>query len=224
MLDLKYLATIITLTYYIRIPHKDGEHMIIRDWKKDLLTIPNMLSLFRLLLIPVYVVIYLKADSYTDYAMAAGILAVSCLTDAMDGKIARKFNMISTIGKFLDPLADKATQFTLTVCLAVKYPVLWNLAGLFVVKEGFQLIAGIIQFRKGKMLTGALLSGKICTTILFISLILLVLLPDMHPALINIITAVDALFMLISLTHYALTYYHNGPMIQNIEDHEDRKA
>ena len=193
--------------------------MIIRDWKKDLFTIPNMLSLFRLLLIPVYVVIYFKEE----YAIAAGILAVSCLTDAIDGKIARKFHMISTIGKFLDPVADKATQFTLTVCLAIKYPVLWNLAALFVLKEGFQLIAGIAEFRKGKMLTGALLSGKICTAILFLSLILLVLMPDLHPVAIDIITAVDAGFMLISLTHYALTYYRKGPMIQNIEEHEDRK-
>ena len=197
--------------------------MIIRDWKKDLFTIPNMLSLFRLVLIPVYVIIYLDADSYADYALAAGILAVSCLTDLIDGKIARHFNMVSTIGKFLDPGADKATQFTLTVCLAVRYPVLWNLALLFVIKEGFQLIAGIIQFRKGKMLTGALITGKICTAILFLSLILLVLLPDMDPRVINAITIVDALFMLTSLAHYALTYYRKSPMIQDIEDHEDRK-
>lgn len=197
--------------------------MIIRDWKKDLFTIPNMLSLFRLVLIPVYVVIYLEADSSADYALAAGILAVSCLTDMIDGKIARHFNMISTIGKFLDPVADKATQFTLTVCLAVKYPVLWHLAGLFVLKEGFQLIAGIVQFRKGKMLTGALITGKICTAILFLSLIILVLVPDMDLKIINAITLVDAAFMLVSLTHYAFTYYRKSPMIQDIEDHEDRK-
>lgn len=197
--------------------------MIIRDWKRDLFTIPNMLSLFRLLLIPVYVVIYLKADDYADYALAAGILAVSCITDMIDGKIARHFNMISTVGKFLDPVADKATQFTLTVCLAIKHPVLWNLAVLFVIKEGFQLVAGIVQFRKGKMLTGALLTGKLCTVILFISLTVLVLLPDLDPAIVDLITAVDAGFMLISLTHYALTYYKKGPMIQNIEDHQDRK-
>ncbi len=197
--------------------------MIIRDWKKDLFTIPNMLSLFRLLLIPVYVIIYLDADSNADYMLAASILAVSCLTDMIDGKIARHFNMISTIGKFLDPVADKATQFTLTICLAIKHPVLWHLASLFVIKEGFQLIAGIVQFRKGKMLTGALITGKICTVILFLSLIALVLMPDLSEAAINVITMVDAGFMLISLAHYAYTYYRKTPMIQSIEDHEDRK-
>ena len=180
--------------------------MIIKDWKKDFFTIPNWLSLFRLLLIPVYVIIYMNATRPADYAVAAGILAVSCLTDAVDGKIARKFNMISTIGKFLDPLADKATQFTLLICLAIRHPILWNLAGLFVLKEGFQLIAGILTFRKGKMLTGALISGKICTTILFISLILMVMLPALSEQTVMIIAAVDAVFMLISFVHYILAY------------------
>ena len=197
--------------------------MIIRDWKKDLFTIPNMLSLFRLGLIPVYVIIYLRAERFSDYALAAGILAVSCFTDLIDGKIARRFNMISTIGKFLDPLADKATQFTLTVCLAIRHPVLWHLVVLFVIKEGFQLIAGLVQFRKGKMLTGALITGKICTTILFVSLTLMVLIPNMDAGYVNLITAVDALLMLITFGHYVYVYSKKTPMIQNIEDHEDRK-
>jgi cardiolipin synthase len=197
--------------------------MIIKDWKKDLFTVPNFISLFRLLLIPVYVVIYLNATKPSDYVWAAGILAVSCLTDAIDGKIARKWNMISTIGKFLDPLADKATQFTLTVCLAIRHPVLWNLAGLFVLKEGFQLIAGIIEFRKGKMLTGALLTGKICTTVLFVSLIALVLLPQIPQTVVAIITVIDGIFMLIAFGHYIFTYSKKTSKIQNIEDHEDRK-
>ncbi len=192
--------------------------MIIKDWKRDVFTVPNMLSVFRLVLIPVYVIIYLNACEPVHYAIAAAILAVSCLTDLIDGKIARHFNQISTVGKFLDPVADKATQFTLTVCLAIKHPILWNLAFLFVLKEGFQLIAGIIQFRKGKMLTGALLTGKICTTILFVSLIMMVLIPDLSPEAVRIITLVDAGFMLVSFAHYALTYYRKSPMIQDLPD------
>ena len=198
-----------------------GGQMIIQNWKKDLFTNPNWLSLFRLLLIPVYVVIYLNAEESVDYAIAAAIFAVSCLTDAIDGKIARRFHMISTIGKFLDPVADKATQFTLIVCLAIKHPVhnpmLWVLAGLMIIKESFQLIAGIIQFRKGKMLTGALLSGKICTAILFISLIVMVLMPELNNIVVTVITVIDAVFMLISFAHYAVTYYKQTPMIQDLE-------
>ncbi len=189
-----------------------------KNWKKEILSIPNLLSLFRLVLIPVYILIYLNAEQAVDYIVAASILAVSCLTDMIDGQIARHFNMITTLGKLLDPVADKATQFALTVCLAIRYPVLWNLVGLFVLKEGFQFVAGFITYRKGKMLTGALITGKICTTILFLTLIIMVLMPDLDPKVINIITIVDAVFMLISFGHYAFTYYRKTAMIQDLEN------
>ena len=192
--------------------------MLVKDWKKDILTSPNLLSLFRLVLIPVYVVIYLKAKVAADYYLAAGILAVSCLTDLIDGKIARHFNMISTLGKILDPLADKATQFTLIICLAMRYPVLLNLIVLFVIKESFQLIAGCINFKKGKMLKGALISGKICTTVLFISLILMVMLPNLGHSTIEIITCVDAAFMIISFTEYVITYIRRENKFSPLND------
>lgn len=192
--------------------------MFIKDWKKEILTIPNLLSLFRLVLIPVYVVIYLNARENTDYYIAAGILAVSCLTDLIDGKIARHFNMISTVGKILDPLADKATQFTLILCLSLKYPILWYLVGLFVVKESFQLIAGGINLRRGKMLKGALISGKICTTILFISLIVMIMIPNLPDIVINIMAIVDVLFMLISFFDYLITYFKRDNKFQSLDE------
>lgn len=195
--------------------------MIVNNWRKDLFTIPNLLSLFRLVLIPVYVVIYLNAEDNADYFVAAAILAVSCLTDLIDGKIARHFNMISTTGKILDPLADKATQFTLIVCLTIRYPVLLVLVCLFVIKEAFQLIAGLLTLRKGQMLTGALLSGKICTTVLFVSLIVLVLIPDIGDTAVLVITVLDCLFMLVSFADYARTYYRHGPMIQKLDSSDE---
>ena len=192
--------------------------MLIKDWKKDLFTIPNMLSLFRLVLIPVYIVIYLNAQSSKDYFIAGGILAVSCLTDLIDGKIARHFNMISTTGKILDPLADKATQFSLIVCLTVRYPYIAVLLCLFVVKESFQLIAGLFTLRKGKMLTGALLAGKISTSVLFVSLILMVLFPDMKECYMHLLIGVDCLVLLISFLGYARTYFTHSAMIQELPD------
>lgn len=188
-----------------------------KDWKKEIFTIPNLLSLFRLVLIPVYVILYLDASTAADYAVAASILAVSCLTDMVDGKIARHFNMISTVGKVLDPIADKATQFSLLVCLTLEFPVLGMLMSLFVIKESFQLIAGWIAYRKGKMLKGALISGKICTTVLFLSLIVMVFFHEsITPPVVHIITAIDGLFLLIAFIHYAWTYYKNTAMIQDI--------
>ncbi len=191
--------------------------MLIRDWKKEILTIPNLLSLFRLVLIPVYVVIYLNAKDVADYYVAAGILAVSCLTDLIDGKIARHFNMISTVGKILDPLADKATQFTLIICLALEYPILWVLVCCFFVKESFQLIAGGINLKKGKMLKGALLSGKICTTVLFLSLILMVMLPNLDNDIVLVIAVIDTFFVIITFIDYLITYCKRDNKFQTLE-------
>lgn len=192
--------------------------MLWKDWKKDILTIPNLLSLVRLILIPVYIIIYLNAKSEQDYYLAAAVLAVSCLTDLIDGKIARQFNMISTLGKILDPLADKATQFSLILCLAFKYPVLWYLIGLFVIKEGFQLVAGGINLKKGIMLKGALITGKICTTVLFLSLILMIMIPDLDPAVVLALSIVDISFMLLSFGDYLITYISRQNKFQSLND------
>ena len=194
--------------------------MFVKDWKKEIFTIPNLLSLFRLVLIPVYVTIFLRAQEAVEYYLAGGILAVSCLTDLIDGKIARHFNMITSLGTILDPLADKATQFTLILCLAMKVEstALWLLIGLFVLKESFQLIAGSIRLRKRIMLRGALLSGKICTTILFVSLIVMVIMPEMPMRIINIITAVDAVFMIVAFIHYIVAYICMEHKFQSLDE------
>ena len=191
--------------------------MFFKDWKKEIFTIPNLLSMFRLVLIPVYIAIYLNAENAADYYLAAGILAVSCLTDMIDGKIARHFNLISSFGKILDPLADKATQFTLIICLNVKYSFLWYLVILFVLKESFQLIAGGINLRKGRMLKGALISGKVCTTILFVSLIVLVMLPNLSADIVKVIALIDAIFMLIAFTEYVIAYFFKDSKFQALE-------
>lgn len=191
--------------------------MFIKDWKKEIFTIPNLLSLFRLILIPVYMVIYLNATEPHQYFIAGSILAVSCLTDMIDGKIARHYNMISTVGKILDPVADKITQFTLTMCLSLKHPPLRPVLLLFIIKEVFQLVAGLVNLRKGKMLPGALLAGKVCTTILFVSLIALVLFPDLPPAVVNLVALIDTVFLVISFVSYILAYFGKNTKVQDMD-------
>lgn len=193
---------------------------MIKDWKKEIFTIPNLLSLFRLVLIPLYVTIYLNARDNADYYLAAAILAVSCLTDLIDGQIARRCNMISTVGKVLDPFADKVTQFTLVICLSIKYPILWTLSVLIFVKEIFQLTAGIIRFRKGRMLKGAQITGKICTTVLFLSLIVLVMMPDIEYKYVQLIALIDAIFLLIAFTDYIIVYIRKDAKFQVLDNKE----
>ena len=192
--------------------------MIIKDWKKEILTIPNLLSFFRLILIPVYMSVYLNAQETRDYIIAGTILAISCATDAVDGKIARKFNMITTFGKFLDPLADKLTQFSLLLCMAIRYPVLWAVFSLFVLKELFQLTAGIVAAKHGYILKGALISGKICTTVLFTSLVAMVLFHNMDETTVNIIAMVDGFFLMVAFADYFITYLGKQSRFQSLDD------
>lgn len=184
--------------------------MRIKDWKKEVFTIPNMLSFFRLILVPVYAYLYLTATEDRQYLVAGSIMAVSCLTDMIDGKIARRFDMVSTLGKVLDPIADKITQFVLTLCLSLKHPALVPVLCLFVVKELFQLAMGVINLRRGRMLSGALMAGKVCTTVLFVSLIFLVLFPRVSEGLVWAISLIDAVFITVSFAAYFRAYRELG--------------
>lgn len=191
--------------------------MFIKNWKKELLTIPNLLSLLRLILIPFYMFLYLNAQEPRQFRMAGIILAASCLTDALDGTIARHFHMISNIGKILDPLADKITQLTLILCLSLRYPVLRPVLILFVIKEIFQLMLGIICLKQGKILPGALIPGKFCTAILFTSLTGLMIFPIMPDAVIRSIALTDGIFLSLSFVSYTLAYCGKHRKVQDIE-------
>lgn len=191
--------------------------MHFKDWKRDIITIPNLLSIFRIGLIPVYIRLYLNAREPAQYYTAGAVLAVSCLTDAMDGIIARHYNMISTLGIILDPAADKITQFALTFCLSLRYPVLNPVMVLFIIKELFQLTLGAVNLSRGKMLPGALITGKICTTVLFVSLTGLVLFPNISNTVVRFIAAADASFLLISFISYLSAYLGSHPKTQNLE-------
>ena len=84
-------------------------------------------------------------------------------------------------------------------------------------KEGFQLIAGFVFLRRGKMLKGALMTGKVCTTVLFVSLIAIVLFPDLDSKVITALTIIDGIFMIVAFADYVRTYAKQTAMIRDIE-------
>lgn len=189
--------------------------MYIKNWKKEIFSIPNLLSLFRIILLPVYISIYRNAAETYEYILSGTIVAISCLTDLIDGKIARKYNMVTNLGKLLDPLADKLTQFTLTACLSLRYPILYPVLALFLVKECFQLTATIIQFCRGKVLPGALMAGKICTAVLFVSLITLVLFPNLNEFSVKTIALIDSSFLGFAFVSYILAFLGKNNQMQD---------
>ncbi len=177
--------------------------------EKRIFTVPNVLSMLRIVLIPIYAYLYLTAETNKDFYIAAGVMAFSMITDAFDGIIARKFNLITTLGKALDPVADKLTQAVVLVCLTIRF---WHhkqfliLAGIFIVKETFMLIMGVLNLRKGKMLSGALIAGKVCTTVLFVGMALFMLCPNMSGTYVWVISMLCSAAMVVSLWFYVSTY------------------
>ena len=138
-------------------------------YKNKIITIPNILSLFRLLLIPVIVWLYVFRQ---DYLWTTAILALSGITDIIDGIIARKCNMISDFGKAFDPVADKLTQIAILFCLVSRFQ--WMLLPLcvLVVKEITAGIMGLMVIRKTGDVFGAVWHGKATTVSLYSMMII----------------------------------------------------
>ena len=139
--------------------------MFLENWKKELFTVPNLLSLLRLVLLPVYLGAYLRSK----YLTAGGILLLSCLTDLLDGFLARKLHQVTDLGKVLDPLADKLlTLAAMTMfCQWGAFPA-WALmvvlAREFAV-SGLRMVAG----PKGKVIAAGW-SGKVKTAATMVGL------------------------------------------------------
>ena len=147
---------------------------IARDGK--IWTIPNFMSFFRLLLVPVIVWAYVGLHNTT---LTVILLALSALTDVLDGRIARRFNMVSDLGKALDPIADKLTQVIIVLCLAFTYPLLWYLLGICVFREICMGVMGLITIRKTEQVPSARWYGKVSTVVLYASALALLLFPGM---------------------------------------------
>ncbi|MEG1179511.1 MAG: CDP-alcohol phosphatidyltransferase family protein [Oscillospiraceae bacterium] len=171
--------------------------------KREFYSIPNIMGYFRILLIPFFIWSYLSAETTTDYLISALIIGLSGLTDLFDGMVARKFNMVTELGKFVDPLADKLTQFALVICLATRFKLMWLLIVLFIIKEGFMSIMGVIMIKKyNKKLDGAMWFGKVCTATLYIVMFILLLIPSISLLAANILIGVCAAVMLMTLILY----------------------
>ena len=138
-------------------------------YKHKIITIPNILSLFRLLLIPVIMWLYIVRE---DPVLTTVILALSGITDIVDGIIARKCHMVSDFGKAFDPVADKLTQIAMLFCLVSRFK--WMLLPLcvMVIKEVTAGILGLLVIRKTGKVDGAVWHGKATTVSLYSMMII----------------------------------------------------
>ena len=152
-------------------------------------TIPNLLSLLRLALIPLMMWLYLEQQ---EYVWTFVVLVLSGITDTLDGFIARKYNMISEFGKAFDPVADKLTQVAMLHCLGTTFPEIRYLLALLVIKEFISGIMSIISIQKTGQVQGAEWHGKVTTVLLY------VLIADrMIPGLLSIVLMILTVGMMV---------------------------
>ena len=181
--------------------------------RKEIFSIPNILSYFRVLLIPVFMYLYFKADTAREYYVATVVVGVSSITDLLDGFIARRFNMVTELGKLVDPVADKLTQLALIICLLKRYQLMWLLLAVHVIKEALMAIIGLIILKhNGQKLDGAKWYGKVSTAMVYIVMFLLLLLPtmpiDIATALIIACVAAVALTLIGYIPVFIKMYRH----------------
>ena len=170
--------------------------------KEDWLTIPNILSYVRIAMIPLYIYLYVSAQTTEQYYKAAGVLVLSGLTDSLDGIIARKTGQITDLGKALDPLADKLTQIAVVGAMFVERPYILPLLVLFIGKELYLLISNVLLFKKDIFMDGAMWFGKLATAFFYISMLALVALPRLGKSTSLLIINVNIILQLVALLGY----------------------
>ncbi len=171
----------------------------IKRQKNNIWTIPNLLSFFRLALIPVIVWLYVGKG---EYLLTLAVVMLSAATDVIDGFIARKYDMVSDFGKALDPVADKLTQLVLLICFIRRFPKMMILAILLVIKEGITGIMSLIAIQKSKTVQGAQWHGKLTTVFLYGTMMLHLVWCTVPTWLSDCLIACCAVTMLYSAARY----------------------
>ena len=133
-------------------------------------TIPNVLTMIRLLLVPVFVLVYFRTSAEPKYA-ALAIFAAASLTDMLDGYLARKLNQITDFGKLFDPLADKLMVLSALVCQAVTGVFPWAAVIVVACKELVMVLGGLFMLSRDVVVYSNIV-GKAAQVCFILSLIL----------------------------------------------------
>ncbi|MCH5298983.1 MAG: CDP-alcohol phosphatidyltransferase family protein [Ruminococcus sp.] len=185
---------------------------------EDLITIPNLLSIFRIVLIAPFVVFFLQKN----YIAAAIALIISGISDALDGFIARTFNQVTDVGKVLDPIADKLTLISIMVCVTIFSPIVLPVMLVLILKDMGMLVGGSVLIKKGITPPAAKWYGKVSTFMFYISVCLIVFLKaafNYENSTLSLLTlSVTTLMMFFSLIKYFMIF------LSLINENENKKT
>lgn len=173
----------------------------VNKYQKKILTIPNILSFFRLCLIPIIMWLYIEKQ---DYLWTLTVLVLSGITDIVDGIIARKCNMASDFGKAFDPVADKLTQMATLYCLISRFSYMLYPLILLVIKEVCTGITSLISIKRTNTVKGAVWHGKLTTVSLYAMMAIHLLWFNMPQTISLIMVGVCIGIMLMSFIMYTV--------------------
>ena len=173
---------------------------------RDLVTVPNLITYVRFLLVPPFIYFFLNGN----YIAAGIMIGLSGLSDCFDGFFARKFNQVTSLGKILDPIADKVTLISVAVCMVIYMPSILPIMLVLVFKEFLMLLGGFILMLNKMSPPPANIFGKIATLVFYVVICLIIF--------VNIITGKEnmalvvggliivTVVMLIALAQYAVVF------------------
>ncbi len=173
---------------------------------KELRTVPNMLSVLRIILIVPFVIFFLNKN----YIAAAAMIILSGISDALDGFIARRFNQITEIGKMLDPLADKLTLIAIMICILILFPIVMPVVIVLILKDLVMMIGATHLLKKDIKPPAAKWYGKLSTIMFYFSVSLIVFLKAVYdyenPILSLVLLGATAAMMIFSLIKYFMIF------------------
>jgi len=168
--------------------------------------LPNIISIFRISLVPVFITAYFAFDSEIKI-WAILVYTIAGLSDLLDGYLARKFDAVSKLGKLLDPLGDKLMTFTVMVCITITNPILYWAVLVFFVKEVLMGIGGFLIHKKARVeLPAANFIGKASTFSLFLVCVTLMLFRELPDSVAIALTTAAICVTLIALVSYLGSY------------------
>lgn len=207
--------------------------MFVERVKQKMKYVPNCISIARILMIPFFCLSLLGGN----YVAALIILAVSGISDCFDGYIARKYNAITVLGKWLDPIGDKLTLVAVLVCLWVRLrdhnPFVTPLMFIMIGKELILTIGGLVLRRVSSDILPSQLWGKVATVVFYVTMCLVALLMcimengKLLDDIITVLLALNTVTMLYALIRYVVVAIDvlrdkSGAVLENYNKNQNK--
>lgn len=171
--------------------------------------IPNYISIFRIILVPLYVLLFFEIVTLGENPMVSSgaVFVLAGLSDLLDGYLARRNHWITDLGKLLDPFADKMMELAATVCLAIKFKgVFWVLASFIITKEVIMIVGAFLIMRRGNFYVSSVWFGKLAT---FVWTVMVCLISFVTPVRDNLVACDVLCSVLITIMAFTFLSYFN---------------